>query len=363
MAKKKKTDPLITQAQTAASLKYTPELQSLATLRNAAVGDYQQGARQARVAAQIIAAGAKDAQGGLADFLARAGASQVKAPNQSEASTVANNLGLTAQSAGAGLANTIARAGEGAKYQTEGLRSKYVSDVGQLDQRAQQIAGESGSFLADYYNKLLNAQADRNVKLTGIKSTAQSAADRLTVTQRGQDLTHQDRQAGIVAAANKRAAGTLPGGSKPATNASFGTFQRSYNAGITVAKALATGIRDGSISTDAALAAITNGRPSKSVTEYVRDPATNQIIKGANGQPKTHQVTKPGTKGINDPVAATAALEYVLHGGITSSTASKLHGQGVTAQRLGVPIVSPEKLKRDIANRKTLKTLKDLGIA
>jgi hypothetical protein len=326
------------EANTAALLRYQPALQALAALRSSKRSDYINGTSQAREAARIIAAGNQQASGGLADFLSRIGQQAPTGPSQSEAQIVAQNLGLTGQAAGAMLANSTSRAAQGAVYQQQGLRKNYLSDVGQIDQQAQNIADQYGTFASDAYSKLVTADQQAAAKAANAAANRKNARIVAGVGPDGKVIPggKADKPA------KTKHTGTLPGGAKPATNEAFAGFQRSYQAGQSLAPRFAAKVRQGKLSFTDAVTALAGGIDSGTKTVVTINPLNGKPLLNRDGTPKTHQEKVPGVKGVGDALAARVAIEYALNNGkISRATAKALHARGITAKRLGIPVLTP----------------------
>lgn len=342
-------DPFLRQASDATRLRYGPELDALQLLKTNARSQYISGRVQANRAAELIANYAQQAQGGLADTLARIGGyqkatqSQVPSPGN-EGAIVAQNMGLTGEAALGMLAKSGVRAQEGAEYQKQRLRDDYMGQKAQIDSRLSSLLQDAGVFTADTYNKLLQAQADRDWEREKLDTQTQTqlATSGLKVDKNGNIVVDPD---GKLAYTEKNKQKNKSPWDKTTTR----NFRNTLTGIQSQVGTIAGRVKSGKVSFDTALNVLVDGLPEKTVDVVVKGP-DGKPVTDSRGTPKMRQEKKPGMKGVGKDraVVAKAALEVALYGGITSETAKELHASGVSAKSLGLKTTVTPRRKKSV---------------
>lgn len=225
------------------------------------------------------------------------------------------------------LTNRRLEAASGAAYATSTAQRNYASDVGKIGRSYVELANEEGAFTQGRVAELKKEKAAQQFQ-RDLAEMQQSAADkrsrRTARTQtRGQNLSHQDRQAAIKqreeAAKNKPGSGrTVGGGVKIQSNSAHQGLIDS----IESAKIDAKKQKDLGRGRQESVPLLTNGRNQQSIT----DPQSGQKL----------QV--PGIKS-HPSLAVQVAMDLTYDGKISRKTLAKLHSLGYSLKELGYPFM------------------------
>jgi hypothetical protein len=151
--------PLLQQAQAEANVRFGGERSGLLALIAAAQDTYRKSVQQAHSAAAILGAATQQAQNTLADPSNPITSLAVKAQAMpgTEGAIVAQNLGLTANSARSLIAEQGVNAAAAQKYQGQQALGQYRSDLGKVQGQQQDLASRYGDYITGRYDSLVGA--------------------------------------------------------------------------------------------------------------------------------------------------------------------------------------------------------------
>jgi hypothetical protein len=191
--------PLLQQAQAEANVRFGGERSGLLALIAAAQDTYRKSVQQAHSAAAILGAATQQAQNTLADPSNPITSLAVKAQAMpgTEGAIVAQNLGLTANSARSLIAEQGVNAAAAQKYQGQQALGQFRSDLGKVQGQQQDLASRYGDYVTGRYDSMV--QADRK--------------QRHDANQAARDLAARFALAGV----NQRTGKIVPGGASDPT--------------------------------------------------------------------------------------------------------------------------------------------------
>lgn len=217
------------------------------------------------------------------------------------------------------LAQRRLEAASGSAYARTAAVKNYSTDIGKIGRTYEELAAEQGAFTQGRIADLKKQAADRQFQ----QDLAQMRND---TTIRGQNLTHQDRQAATNQrrdAANKRAKNgpqTIgKNGPKLATGAQHTALWQAIQSALPDARQnRKTGASYGETANE-----LTNGVPASTITDPKRTDATGKPLK----------IHDPGIA-KRGRLAALVAADYAYYGGITQRTLDILHSRGFSVRNL-----------------------------
>ena len=227
------------------------------------------------------------------------------------------------------LTNQRLQAAAGHSYANEHALQQFGLDTQKIQQGYESLASQQGAFTQGRVAELKKEAADRMFQMD-LATYNQGQQDRRSRIQartqrRGQDLSHQDRQAAIEqrkqAAAQKRNANRIgPHGPKLQTQSAHTALWNAIQEALPDAnKQKGLGRQYGETAT-----LLANGRNQLSVTDPKNvDPTTG----------KPQKLTVPGIRG-RGRLAAIVAADYAYYGGISQRTMNILHSQGFSTRQL-----------------------------
>lgn len=341
----------IDQASAETRVRYGPELSALKQLLSSAAGDYS----ASRSAAAGSAAGIQRAvqqavpfvgaaydqagtlQANASTLLARdlaglgATADPYKAAATTETAAALSRIGAGRAAAVGDLGQRYLRAQDTANYMRTKALSDYQSTKGQIGTRLGDLAREEGSFaqgrVAGLTNDAKKLQHEANMLRTRNEFTAgQNRAGRV-VTKRGQDLSHQDRQA-AKAARDAKAKQV-----KWATPQQHGALQDQIGAlQSQVHEMQADGDTRAQIAHD-----LLNGVPARTIPKGTVDPST--------GKPLTADLHVPAVPKAPSQLALSVALDLAFDKHVSRRNVGQLHARRYKVHELGYPTNPPPKKK------------------
>lgn len=344
----------INQASAETKVRYGPELSALKQLLMSAEGDYSAarsaaagssaGIQQAVKQAVPFVTAAYDQAGTLvpdANTLVRqdlaglgAAADPYKAAASTEAGAALARLGAARAAAVGDLGARAVRAADTANYMREKALGDLQSTKGQIGSRLTDLAQEEGSFaqgrvagLTNDANKL-KAEADK-LKSQQDFQAGQNAASR-GVTKRGQDLSHQDRQAAAAARkAAKDAKNKKDKQIKWATPQQHGALQDQIGAlGGQISQMQSDGDARSQIAHD-----LLNGVPARTIPKGTVDPST--------GKPLPADLHVPAVPKAPSQLALSVALDLAFDKHVSRRNVQQLHTRRYQLKRLGYPTQAP----------------------
>lgn len=348
MAKKKKPNPYIQDAQNASIIRYGPELSSLTALLRQAEEDRDLRLRQAQSGRQF-AVGAVD-QALPAVRKAYAGATTAIAPAFTTYATPGG--GIEGNALAARMAETQALAqsqlqarrvsaieGEGAA-KSAALRD-FRSDRGKIGQRALDLSRESGAFVSQTVNEMTgNAAA---AKAAARKQQEQIA---LQLAMQSASLTQQERNSIRSSGIDPNTGKPIPGGrldpaAKPKPKPKSGWRSPKDHA------AFASQVNDIASWATKWPDLVRSSDPRSARAKLVEKLRTGREARSGWADPKTHQPVAAGTPGAvpytlakipayKADLAMSAALDIALAGHLSKTTQRRIHQAGLKLSDLGL---------------------------
>jgi hypothetical protein len=196
--------PLLQQAISEAAVRYEPEYQQLNAVREQSAQTMRQRISQANSAAQLQSALAnetlRNVNANTNPAISRLMAQQ-GAPAGSSQAVVAENLGLTGQGINALLSQAAANAPIRAQQQGLQALGEHQSDLDKINSQRSGLVGQAGTYITGRYGDLVGTNRSNRAKVSAQKRQIQSSIDqtntRVAAQERGQDISHQDRQDSI----------------------------------------------------------------------------------------------------------------------------------------------------------------------
>lgn len=315
----RKRNPLVSQAQALAVVKYSPEEAALVQLLRQAQDTFHQGVAAAKGAAKYTVntidssrpqlesvykvPGLNPAQPAAAPELPAAGALDFRSASQFETQAAAHRMAQSRTDALAGLSQQKSSAAAGAQYGAQQARQQYLRDLGTVDSRLVQLSGEKGAYIASTFGTLEQQAAQRALTARGQTLSHQ---DRV----RGQNLTHGDRVA--TRQAKQQASQRV----KWATPAQHGAFHDAVAHAVAEAKRMKQAGHDRNYIGQQ----LVIGRSPQSI----KDPSTGQSL------------TVPGVTKVPQ-LAASVALDLLFDGHVSRNNVRALHGRRLQIRQLGYP--------------------------
>lgn len=259
--------------------------------------------------------------------------------------------GAAAQS---NVVNAIPQAEAGKAMALRLAQAGLTSDLGKIDAQSLALAAQKGAFSSAEIDKLAQAAADRQTKLTvaqGNNKTSRlnaltGAATSTANNKRTTTTSAQNTKDRIQAAKDKEAAkkaGLLPGGVKPLATSQQNSFASSVATTRSEIADFVKGAQKQGKGRGWINAQIAQGIPGYTV----HDPSTGKVKIDANGAP----VTQPGLKAVSQELVRNVVLDQILYGGPTAITARKLHRAGYKVGAFGA-IVPQAKIQAGAKRRR-----------
>lgn len=216
------------------------------------------------------------------------------------------------------------QAASGRAFATQHATDQYAKDIGQVRQSYEELANEQGAFTQGRVAELKKEAADRQFQYDLARYTQGQENKRSEIsastTKRGQDLSHEDRQAKIKqqqAAAKKDRIGSH--GPKLASQDAHTALWQEIQGGLPDArKQAALGRQYGETAN-----LLTNGRRQSQITDPSKTDAAGKPIK----------LPVPGIA-KRGRLAAIVAADYAYYGGISQRTMDILHAHGFSTRQL-----------------------------
>lgn len=344
MTTRKRRSQWASNAALQALVRYGPEEAGLKALAQQARANYQVSVNQAHGTAAGIVQAVNDARPEVTRAYDQAGLEQARAasvvgPELAALGPVANAIKASALGEAtqgnrhllearanslAGLGERKVQAASGEQFAVQNARKGYVSDIGKVLQQSQALSQQKGAFTASTINSLAEAYAQRALSARNSQRTA-------TTARRGQDLSHQDRQASIQqrrdAAKGKRSAT----GAKLQTADKHLQFQTAIEGIANAAKRY-----KGRLSRRQIVQTLTTGRSAQTLTV---DRRTNKQLSPAEAKnnPNAMPVHLPSIPQYGADIKMTAALDVALDGHLSRATQKKLAQAGFRIKDLNLP--------------------------
>lgn len=228
------------------------------------------------------------------------------------------------------LTNRRVQAASGAAFATQHATDQFARDVNQVRQSYEQLAGEQGAFTQGRVAELKKEAADRQFQydLAQYSQSEQNQRSRISARtqRRGQDLTHQDRQAATQqrhqdATARLNATGNRIGskGPKLASQEAHTSLWQQIQGALPDAKTQKQLGRNYGETANL----LTNGRHQAQITDPTKLDATGKPVKLP-----VPAIAKRGR------LAAIVAADLAYKGGITQRTMNILHSHGFSTRQL-----------------------------
>lgn len=336
------------EAARQALIRYGPEISGLNELMRQATSDYHQGLAQARGNAQGTISTIDQAIPGVRDIYENAGLTQAKAAStfEGDAGKLAPGSPLAAaaaleQSVGVRHLNeaqasaltdlqtqrTAARSGQ--TFASSKARQDFLSSVGQILARRQDLAREEGAFTTSTAQQLMQASLDRQQQLD-IANARLTQSDRNSLRSAGIDPdTGQAIKNGPLDPNSPRYKGRGRGGKDGrASQTQIGSAQDATQEAVGWARRLQqTGLSRADVA-----AALSGGRDATDVP--LHDPATGKPLFNPDGTPKTKR--RGGIPKAKSQLLLSAALDQVFNGYVSDEARRKLHRRGIYLTDLGL---------------------------
>lgn len=317
-------------------LRFGPQTDALAALLKQALGDRDQGLQVQRTTREGLIQAARGAQPAAQQALQSSlgtidAALQGITPSGLMASDIAaTKARLADQSARTAteLASRENDAAAGYAAGVRGVQSQYRSDRDKIADQLNSLAGQEGTFGASRLAELLGEDRklrhDTNQQTRQQTFTAGENRAGRAVTRRGQDLSHQDRQASIDARQKKAAkanAGRLPGGAKLLSPEKHGQFQDQVESTLAWIKA--------------------HRGDYQSRHEMAQDLSTGVAASKVTDPDSGQEISDPGVPKAKSQLALSVALDIAFDGKVSrhgfggQGNLGRLHQRGYSVKRLG----------------------------
>lgn len=339
--------PFLTQAQARAVVRFQPEVDALVALLTQQHDIFRRSVAAARGAADYAATtinrsrpelkrvyhvNGLNPKQALADpQLPGPGALDFAAASQYETQAAQQRWAQSRADALADLQAQKIASAQGRQYATQQARATYLENVGSINDRLVQLAGQRGAYITDQLGTLEQQAFDQALRRR-----------QQNLTRRGQTLSHLDRRASLDETrrhnqAIERGAGAF----KPATAAAHGAASDAILYAQRQAKVLYAAGR----SRYEVANLLVSGRAHQKVLDreaYVQAKREHPDWPDAQ-QRAVATVDIPAIRAV-PAILAGAALDLIEQGHLSRRRVKGLHARGLSVRKLGLPTSRSKRL-------------------